>query len=294
MTERWEKELAKVDRLTPSEEVHDRIGSVPPRNRDGAREHRALVIVASLAIFLGAALFAWRGLSPMGDSTTPEPQTSAAELPSVVDVTCSESGTEVGTPASVTDTRIHFRVADPGGFDEVLILQTSPGTTYAADMDLSSSLDHTFGQLPPGDYVVGCFTDQETPSGSFKDLLNAPGMQPLQVLDPGNIYVSPELMCMGSGSEESHGFLQIAEATSDDEKLIRTQLDGIESSDLIERSGYPLMPTSPPTPPSTYRIVRDGAVIANMGLHRTDAGGYGGFVDLEACGGSNLQVHDRL
>jgi hypothetical protein len=289
MPEHWEDELTKLDRLVPSDDVRGRIGHVSLRDVHHGSDHRVRTVAVVTAISLAAGVFAWRALSPIGQSETHQPMT-AAELPDFVDVRCSASGTDVSTPTVVGARGIHFEVSNPGGIDEVIIAGTSGEVADdVADLDLSSSgLRHTFDTLPPGDYVVGCFSDEDVPRGVHETIVNAPGMQPIEILNPDGLYVSPTLDCEGTGAEEIGGVLLKEGATN--QNSIRSGLDGLDASDVIEPSGYVALADGPERF-GTYRVVRDGNVIANirlLGVFNNDgASALSG--DMKVCSDSGLR-----
>jgi hypothetical protein len=292
MPERWEEELAKVDRLAPSESLRDRVGHATARDVHDRSSRRALTIAVVVTISLATGIFAWRALSPLGSSETPEPL-ATSDLPDVVEVTCSASGTQVSTPTVVSARGIHFDVSNPGRLDEIIIAGTSgEGASTAADIDLSSGLEHTFTALSPGNYVVGCFSDSDTPRGLHETIVNAPGMQPIEILDPDHLYVSPVLGCAGAGTDETHGFVIVRDGLTDEE-AIRSGLGGLKTEDIVEPSGYVAL-WQGEEHVGTFRVVRDGQVIGDLRLlGEFNFGGepaLSGY--LKACQESGLRFDD--
>lgn len=290
MPEAWEDELAKVDRLAPSEGLRDKIGHVPTPDQRERPGRRVRTIAVAATISLAAGLFAWRALGPLDNTATPPRPPASAQLPDEVDVVCSTSGTQVSTPTVVSPDGVHFAVSNPGNFDEVVIEGTGgEGALSGADIDLSSSLEHTFNELPPGTYVLGCYSDSNVPSGIHDTIATAPGMEPFEILDPDQRWVSPTLECDGGGMSDEFGVIVQRDGVTAEES-VRSALGLNADYYTVEPSRYVALWKGFDSPGS-LRIVSDGRVIGELrvlGVHELN----GKQVirgDLKACQESGLR-----
>jgi hypothetical protein len=241
-------------------------GDLPPEPHRARSRLAAGVVAAAVAVVgLGFGFLQLSGLDDADDQATRQP----SDVPSSVVITCTQEGAQVPPVAQVTDKGVRFQVENESNADEVLILGVSgEAGSHGADIDLSGSTGHTF-QIPPGEFVVGCYTDGEMPSGRTEEMLAAPGLVPVEVTDPDGLYASPELRCDGSGTDGSNG-LGREEDTRSPEEILRSRIAGIEPTDTIDRAGYPEPAGEAPAhvvPGSgAYRIVRSGHVVAAVEL----------------------------
>jgi hypothetical protein len=145
---------------------------------------------------------------------------------------------------------------------------------------------HTFA-LPPGPYMVGCFTDRNMPRGSPGEIAKSSGMVPVAVDDPYGLYVSDGLTCSGEreNDTESYGFMP---AINSDEELVRHVVTGLEPSDAVGRTGYPDVTGGF----ATYRIVRDNVVIGRVRFIRPEVLSYGGgsTLEVQSCSDAGLSL----
>lgn len=260
MPELWQRELEKLDLLEPRSRPPT-LGEVPdwPPSRPSAAQRLSAVLVAGVLV-AAAGYFLWAALRPTGPNVSAGGSADLEELPDVAVIVCSKEGTAVASSkVQVQADGVHFRVDNEAGLDEVWIVGVDP-SGWAADMDLSQATAHVFDRLPPGEWLVGCFTDEELDRPlTAEELPELRGLVPLRVVDPGGLYVSPELFC----PEQDTLYLEvIAGADSDSstaEEFLRDVVPGIRNSDVVEHAGYP------ESEPFKYdfRIVRDGSVVAH-------------------------------
>lgn len=296
MTERWEYELAKLDRLEPSDDLGSRVGQMPLHEDRPRTRQRVVVIVASFAIFLAAGAFAFRAFNM---AEPPIPLVPSEDVgPDVVRVVCDQGGTEATPDAVVTEEGVRFEVDNRSGVDEVIINGTSgEASAHGADIDLSSATKHTF-QIPPGDYAVGCFHDDEVDGadgGEGWDRL--PGMVSVHVTDPDGIYISPELTCTVSERTSSDDRVITSLDRPTPEEVIRSAIEGLEADDVIEPTGYPVatgLAALGGDGPQAYRIVRAGQVIGSLWLSFVALDqGFFASLDLQACADPGLTVREQ-
>ena len=288
MSERWQREVRQLRDVEPGPEVWDDAHTRTPHGDDGLppTRHRLIAGAVAFAVFIGAGLFAWQAFRP-GDAQ--EPTKPARETGNAVAITCTPDGTEVPPTAVVTNQGPRFTIDNQSNAAQVLIAGVSgEARQHAADLDPSKTPTHTF-DLPPGDYVVGCFQERVEGAGGADSWSGLPGMVPVSILDPEGTYVSLQLMCEGK-ADTSLGFTDVPPGSTP-EQAIRGATDGITDSDVIEVTGYPgnqgLVGSRDNI--SQWRIVRGGSSLALVML-TTVSDGDPVVVDVTACKGSGIEA----
>lgn len=221
----------------------------------------------------------------------PEQATSEDGLPGTVAITCTPNGTEVPPTAIVTAQGPRFTIDNQSDAAEVLIAGVSgDAERYAANIDLSQRTTNTF-DIPPGDYVVGCFQNRVDGPGSAEAWSALPGMVPVSILDPAGTYVSSTLNCDGQAADSNFVGFRDVPAGSAPQEAIKASIHGIDDTDAIEATGYPGNEGNlgPGRGLLQYRLVRDGATLA---LFTVAAGSDGNpvVIDVTACEGSGIEA----
>jgi hypothetical protein len=109
--------------------------------------------------------------------------------------------------------------------------------------------------LPPGKIRAQCGTSTGVADGPA-----------FEVIDPEGLWHNNHLWCVESGNFDSRGgsFGFYAEVNPLPEAIARA-VPGVRASDVISYAGYPQAPEQP-----SYRIVRDGQVVAVLGISSYD------------------------
>src|SRR5919204_365608 len=192
---------------------------------------------------------------------------ASATIPSVANVTCDATNTEVATP-----------VVEPQPDGVHISVQNTSGTNLGIEVkdvggeNATAGTSETVWQFGPGTYQVRC-----TPNGN-----EAPGAyQALEVQDPEHLWVSNELDCNAvTGVNADY----VPGATGDKTppiELLQEHVTGLEPNDVLEAAGY----SDAPNP--QVRVVRDGTVIA---VYQFMSDGQGGWLlsSSQQCSDSNL------
>src|SRR5919198_97711 len=192
---------------------------------------------------------------------------ASATIPSVANVTCDATNTEVATP-----------VVEPQPDGVHISVQNTSGTNLGIEVkdvggeNATAGTSETVWQFGPGTYQVRC-----TPSGN-----EAPSpYQSLEVQDPQHLWVSNELDCNAvTGVKADY----VPGATGDKTppiELLQEHVTGLEPNDVLEAAGY----SEAPNP--QVRVVRDGTVIA---VYQFMSDGQGGWLlsSSQQCSDSNL------
>ena len=290
MTERWERELEKLRPLGPDEGARERVGSVPTPDRgNGPRAGRRLVVIAlSFLLFLGAGSFAWRAFDG-----SPEPSPADPPQPATMRITCTADGVDI-TPSSIE--------GGPQGFDvEVEKRDSQAVFTRLASGPAVDGLDEGYWALPeggtstpaPGTWMIGCYPKDDVPEGTREEILATPGLEPVEVTDPGGSFRSSTLDCAGAGIESGSGRTR-APFDAPADGVIDTIVTGLMPADVVELAGWGLPPVPYDTcevmrSMSTYRIVRDGRVVGAFYLFRQDVHEFA-YISLESCAGSGTGI----
>jgi hypothetical protein len=294
----WKERLRTFDDLAPHESVYARAtqGSrhdVP----DGPSGRKRLVAgVVAFAVFGAAALFAWQAFRPSDGQDPPvadrggTPSATPAVSPDAVAVTCTADGTVVPPTADVTPQGPRFTIDNQSGAAQVLIAGVSgDAQQYAANIDLSQRTTNTF-DIPPGDYVVGCFQDEVQGPGGAQAWQDLPGMVPVTIHDPEGTYASPMITCEGQHADTSSGLAEVPTGSTP-EDAVRAATDGIEDSDVIEAAGYPGNQGHLGLGNQMFqlRLVREGATVAAF-MVTSVAEGDPFHVDVIACKGTGIEA----
>ncbi len=195
----------------------------------------------------------------------PPPGTSAEEPVAGTDVArivCEADGTTTLVTPQV--------VAQADGVHlEVLSHLDEPASLDGLGMDVDSGPSEWVLGIEPGTLGVACwpFTDHGTG--------DEPPTQELPILDPGSMYVSPELGCAPDDEAWSliYDFVAPADVTGPTPgeppgsgaptDVAEEALIGLQPGDTVEAAGYPQRPGS-------VRVVREDRTIANVGLEFRD------------------------
>jgi Tol biopolymer transport system component len=215
--------------------------------------------------------------------------TNAEAAPDEVSITCTSDGTVVPPTADVTPQGPRFAIDNQSNAAQVLIAGVSgEARQHAADIELSEATTHTF-DLPPGDYVVGCFQDPVEGPGSAEAWSALPGMVPVAITDPDGTYVSSALDCHGQGSDSGYGVAEVPSGSTS-EDAIHSATNGIEDEDAIEATGYPgnQGQLGAGNRVFQYRLVRDGVPVALFRVPTVSEGPM--IVDVTACVGSGIEA----
>lgn len=254
--------------------------------------NRPWIGVRLLVVALGCATIACapsdRAVSPSGSpATSPGASASAlssagpataaaspiegtADIPIELQVTCTGSATEIGTP------RVRAR---PDGF-HIRFTNTSGGA-LPFGIDDASGLPMLGDEVPAEGgafvYALGIGAYRVSCGG-------APTA--FAVVDPDGIYTSTELGCgNGSGTTGTLDYGQEARGPRGSPlDVARMELRGLEPGDLVERAGYPASDGD-----RLVRVVRDGQVVAVL-AYADD--GHGGWLigTTRTCPGSRITV----
>jgi hypothetical protein len=225
----------------------------------------ALGIVVALALPLALLL-------PLQGSD--EAPSGSALPPQVAEVVCEPSGPRVLTPVvRPQPDGVHVYVRNT--FDEaVAIGLRAVSGGGQGDGGPPGAFELVFS-VAPGDLIVTC-------SPGDADHGDPRWQAPMDVVDPQGLFVPYRLDCAGGLVAHASLFLSGAGGTPGDPVEItrRSLRQWLESSDVVERAGYPSERDS--TEEAIVRVVREGRVI--FALHyRSD--GQGGWLEdtRESC-----------
>jgi hypothetical protein len=229
----------------------------------------ALGIAAALALPL-ALLLPLRG-------SDPAPSSEGSALPAdVAEVVCEQSGPRVLTPVvRPQQDGVHVRVRNT--FDEMASFGLRAVSGGGQGDGAPPGVSELVFPLAPGDLIATC-------SPGDADHGDPRWKAPLEVLDPVGLFVPYAVQC-GTGrvmaqimdyGPGAHGPL------GDPVQVARGSIEGLESTDVIERAGYPSERDS--TQEAIVRVVREGRVI--VAVHYT-SDGQGGWLEhkRETCEG---------
>jgi hypothetical protein len=197
-------------------------------------------------------------------------------LPSVAQVSCSDTGTQVSTP-----------IVQPQADGVHIVVDNSTGADLGLAMDnfggdnAPTGVTEIVRQLPPGVHGLACVDPQ---SG-----LAHPSYETLEVQDPAGIWVSTDLTGCTSAAGISGSFAGASGNSSDivgvqgtPVEVVTSTISGLLPADVIEPAGYPSTPGE-----ANVRVVRDGNVVASYHLFPDDHGGW--YIDsAQACDDTGL------
>jgi hypothetical protein len=198
------------------------------------------------------------------------------DVPSTLEVICHQDGTTTLSEDAVVVKRdgVHFSVDNRAGEGASMIGLVN---------DVPEGKSDNVSVVGPGSIRVACWPFSRH-SGNRKD---TPKGDPVEILDPQEVWVDPELECPAENDLAESAILDFVDTSNSDyrDPVAATEafFKNLESDDVVELAGYP-----DAEPPST-RVVRDGDVVANVSfLHADDGGvlveGYG------SCAASGLKT----
>jgi hypothetical protein len=197
--------------------------------------------------------------------------------PDVLRVTCDADGTHVLTPTvAAQHDGVHVQVLESGDFDAVEIWGGDDNPVARTYYTTGRTFDHSFSRpLAPGRWSLACFSGPQSSPG-----VRGPngGADTVDVIDPSGFFVPYGLSCRRN---DRTGFSVpiFAHAASVD-GLIRGQLLGVLSSDIIEPAGYRAIAGN------DWRVVRDGDVVGSLSARAE--GGNGVIYSAFVCASSGI------
>jgi hypothetical protein len=198
-------------------------------------------------------------------TTAPSP---VPVIPVVGTIRCGEAGSAVRvvTPEfQPVEDGAHLEVVNEGGPRDVQILEPGGPLEWRFSLGAGELRRLVLPDLPPGEYRVYCLPAAPGAYASF------------WLVDPDGLWHAPELDCPGRMRLEfGHAG---ASGVADPTDAVRA-LPGVEGSDVVEYTGYPLASDA-------LRIVRAGEVIAVVRLDRAEHGGWV-VSSVESCSASGF------
>lgn len=213
---------------------------------------RALSATGATAAVLGCLLFV---SCTVGRDTEPSPtsptesgrQSSPSLAEDTVQVSCLDPGAGVATPlVLVQRDGLHFNIRNDTG--QALVVEVAqieagqeiPGEfASVGDSIVESGREEKMTWVvPPGVVGVACVRTGQPPGQS--ELLRT--MARVQVLDPEEFYVPIDLnLDCESAGVETYGLSLPQQIGDPDEpiRVVRARVQGLLSSDTLERAGYP-------------------------------------------------------
>ncbi len=195
-------------------------------------------------------------------------------LPSVAQVSCSDSGTQISTPVvQPQPDGVHIMVDNTTGADLGLRIQGFGGDNAPV------GTTEIVRPIPPGVYGLNCTTSSKAAEPTT--------YQTFEVQDPQGIWVSTDLTSCMSASGIAAGSSTVSPAgivgvQGTPVEVVTSTISGLLPTDLVEPAGYPST-----TDEANVRVVRDGKVVATYHLLPDDHGGW--YIDsASACDGTGL------
>src|SRR5919197_1670904 len=195
------------------------------------------------------------------------PDQAPATIPSVANVTCDATNTEVATP-----------VVEPQPDGVHISVQNTSGTNLGIEVkdvggeNATAGTSETVWQFGPRPYQVRC-----TPNGN-----EVPGpYQTLDVQDPQHLWVSNQLDCNAVTGVNADYVPGAKGDKTPPIELLQEHVTGLQPNDVLQAAGY----SDAPDP--QVRVVRDGTVIA---VYQFMSDGQGGRLlsSSQQCSDSNL------
>jgi hypothetical protein len=279
MSERWQQEVRKLRDVEPTPGIWEEAMGRPPSGTsdDDHPPTRKRLIAGALAliVFIVAGAFAWQAFRPNDRLSFAEPSVS-----DVLRIRCDARSIEVLTPVVAAQPDGLHVDADVTGLADPVVGLKSKSDPNAAYYSGSDGVDGVFvRQLPLGEATVFCESGPIQSDGS-EDLSGS-----FTIVDPNGVFTDYQLSCAdGELPGGPHGGPPDGGALSPEE-AITSQLNGLMSSDVIERAGYPVL--APPGP--IYRLTRDGKVIGWFLLREFRDRYFVGYGYV--CPGAGLSVH---
>lgn len=176
---------------------------------------------------------------------------SGTPSPEVLRVSCDRRTIEASSEAMALPAGIHAVVENTSGAP--LFFQFAPSRTGPwGGTELQPGSTELALQAPPGIMTIKCWADGEATDEIQVD-----------VRDPQGLFVPGDLACPGEpvlASTISSAPWHDTEESPEPIEFVRSRIDGLLPSDVVERAGYP----GPPTP--AVRLMRDGAVVGSFEL----------------------------
>lgn len=221
-------------------------------------------------LLLAAALLGAPGCGMPEENVTGDPPETPTPQPSVFEVTCTEDGdTEIKN--------LTVRVGPAGVEVRMSNLSGEPVSLNGVGWDFSEGDSTEVVPVPPGPVEVACW-----PYSKHRG--REPSTTTVDLVDPESLWVDPELQCRGDVSMSiiSDHFFASPGQKGDPVEIGRRALKGLHEDDVVELASYPEQKNP------VVRVVRGGRTIANVGLDRSDEGGYlvGG---ADICGDSDIR-----
>lgn len=184
---------------------------------------------------------------PVTEATleTPSPTVTENAAQLVGEVRCDGESITIVTPVvQAWPDGVHFRVMNTG--DRYLLFGPRE-----QDLPAGETREIVLS-MPPGERMVFCYPESE------------PSPQPQQeatveVVDPGGLWVSPDLECPGDTLLETIPFVS-GPIEGDPEEVARGEVPQIRPNDALERAGYPA------STEVILRVVRDGRTVGAVSL----------------------------
>jgi len=258
------------------------------------QEHLIGIFTSDISDRLAVLEAAW-----MQSHTTPiaSPTVSATTDASAgpMRLTCEADGLKVNTQdVTAGPNGVTFDVANPAGSDMIGWFPVDSNGTWGADVRDRNKV--TWDSMPPGRYAVGCGPES---MNNVKDLVGTTAV--VSVIDPQGYWHSQDLQCGDAGSTSSATAVTRDQAFADrsasdryvtadvagmsSEEIIRTLVTGVQNSDVVDYSDYPMK--SHPAP-VLFRVLRDGTVVAHVAIPSLPTGGGEPFLQITACNDSGI------
>jgi hypothetical protein len=203
------------------------------------------------------------------DTAPPSPTAIAttAAVPDALDVTCTPTGTTVGSSrVAVRDDGVHFQVRNTSGESRGFDVD-GVGGQNAPDAEGT-----VVWALPTGVARIWCGPS----AASEADWIS------VEVVDPSGFYIPDTVEY---GSEVVHGSTDYTEDAKgrkgDPVAIARQQITGLRAGDQVGRAGYRR------SDEPKVRVVRDGKVVA-VGTYTSDGAGGWLIGDTTACADAGL------
>lgn len=218
---------------------------------------RIATILAALAL-AGCGAAAEQPDDPAAGAGPPPPP---ASVPTTAVLVCGPDGASVETPqVAASRDGVHFEVRNESGREQVVHVQTGD-SAQGEGFEVGT---HTrVWTVPPGPVTVRC-------ADAADEALEPTGAT-VEVVDPDGVWVSTALDCDGDVSTSTLDYFAGAPGLQGEptEVVAASGEVDVAAGDVVELAGYPEDLDAP-----TVRVVRDGRVVAAVGLMPAEDDGW--------------------
>ena len=198
------------------------------------------------------------------------PSTVPRGVPDVAKITCEADG------STLVSTREVVMQAD-GIHVEVVSHLDEPASIGLFGRDVEPGRTRFASVRPPGEINGACYPFSEHDGGA------EPPSEPIDVLDPHELYVSGEIQCDGMSWGGVSDFAEVPLDTGPVPlEAARAAIEGLRSDDELLYVGYPMDPRR------SVGVLRDGSIVATFSFVTFD-GAEWSIEGSEGCSSSGLE-----